>query len=72
MTEKNIKAAFRGAGLVPLDPEIVVSKLGVQLRTPTPAEEVASPSTPWVSKTPKTMLEAQSQSEYLDKQIRRH
>ncbi|GKU08368.1 unnamed protein product [Fusarium langsethiae] len=26
MTEKNIKTAFRGAGLVPLDPESVVSK----------------------------------------------
>jgi hypothetical protein len=72
MTEKNIKSAFRGAGLVPLDPESVVSKLDVQLRTPTPAEEVAEPSTPWVSKTPKTVLEAQSQSEYLERRIRRH
>ena len=72
MIERNIKAAFRGAGLVPLDPESVVSKLDVQLRTPTPAEEVASPTTPWASKTPKTVLEAQSQSEYLDRRIRRH
>jgi regulator of replication initiation timing len=72
MTEKNIKSAFRGAGLVPLDPESVVSKLDVRLRTPTPAEEVASPSTPWVSKTPKTVLEAQFQCEYLDRRIRRH
>jgi hypothetical protein len=72
MTEKNIKSAFRGAGLVPLDPESVVSKLDVQLRTPTPAEEVANPSTPWVSKTPKTVLEAGSQSEYLERRIRRH
>jgi hypothetical protein len=30
------------------------------------------PSSPWVSKTPKTVLEAQSQSEYLDLRIRRH
>jgi hypothetical protein len=72
MTEKNIKSAFRGAGLVPLDPESVVSKLDVQLRTPTPAEEVAEPSTPWVSKTPKTVLEAQSQSEYLETRVKRH
>ncbi|EGU72169.1 hypothetical protein FOXB_17322, partial [Fusarium oxysporum f. sp. conglutinans Fo5176] len=72
MTEKNIKSAFRGAGLVPFDPESVVSKLDVQLRTPTPAEEVANPSTPWVSKTPKTVLEAGSQSEYLERRIRRH
>jgi hypothetical protein len=72
MTEENIKAAFRGAGLVPLDPEHVVSKLDVQLRTPTPVEEETGPSTPWVSKTPKTVLEAGSQSEYLAKRIRRH
>jgi hypothetical protein len=72
MTERNIKAAFRGAGLVPLDPESVVSKLDVQLRTPTPVGEEARPSTPWVSKTPKTVLEAQSQSEYLERRIRRH
>jgi hypothetical protein len=72
MTERNIKSTFRGAGLVPLDPESVVSKLDVQLRTPTPAEEVANPSTPWVSKTPKTVLEAGSQSEYLERRIRRH
>ena len=72
MTERNIKGAFKGAGLVPLDPEAVVSKLDVQLRTPTPAEEGVEPSTPWVSRTPKTVLEAGSQSEYLDRRIRRH
>jgi hypothetical protein len=72
MTERNIRSAFRGAGLVPLDPESIVSKLDVQLRTPTPAEEVVSPTTPWVSKTPKTVLEAGSQSEYLERRIRRH
>jgi hypothetical protein len=72
MTEKNIKAAFGVAGLVPLDPESVVSKLDVQLRTPTPVEEEAGPSTLLVSKTPKTVLEAESQSEYLDRRIRRH
>jgi hypothetical protein len=71
-TERNIKAAFRGAGLVPFDPESVVSKLDVQLRTPTPVEEGTGPSTPWVSKTPKTVLEVGSQSEYLERRIRRH
>ncbi|USP74632.1 hypothetical protein yc1106_01906 [Curvularia clavata] len=32
----NICSAFRGAGLIPLQPEAVLSKLDVQLRTPTP------------------------------------
>ncbi|KAM5529722.1 transposase [Fusarium oxysporum f. sp. phaseoli] len=72
ITEKNIKGGFKGAGLFPFNPESVISKLDVQLRTPTPVEEVAEPSTPWTSKTPKTVLEAQSQSQYLNKRIRLH
>ncbi|KAG7000073.1 Tigger transposable element-derived protein 1 [Fusarium oxysporum f. sp. conglutinans] len=72
MTEKNIKGGFKGAGLVPFDPESVVSKLDVQLRTPTPAEEDAGQAQPWTSKTPKTIIEAELQSEYLERRIRRH
>jgi hypothetical protein len=71
-TESNIQGGFIGAGLAPFNPENVISKLDVQLRTPTPPEEAAQPSTQWVSKTPKTAVEAQSQSEYLEKRIRRH
>jgi hypothetical protein len=37
-TSANICSAFRGAGLVPLQPDAVLSKLDVQLRTPTPLE----------------------------------
>jgi hypothetical protein len=36
ITKSNILGGFRGAGLVPFDPEAVISKLNVQLRTPTP------------------------------------
>ncbi|KAK7571520.1 hypothetical protein V3481_018732 [Fusarium oxysporum f. sp. vasinfectum] len=72
ITESNIQGGFRGAGIAPFDPENVMSKLDVQLRTPTPLEEDTEPSTPWVSKTPKTAIEAQSQSEYLNRRIRRH
>jgi hypothetical protein len=72
MTEKNIKGGFKGAGLVPFDPESVVSKLDVQLRTPTPAEKEAGQAQPWTSKTPKTIIEAELQSEYLERRVRRH
>ncbi|KAJ0127325.1 Uncharacterized protein HZ326_29573 [Fusarium oxysporum f. sp. albedinis] len=72
MLESNIRGGFRGAGLAPFNPENVISKLDVQLRTPTPVEEVAQPSSPWTSKTPKTATEAQCQSEYLERRIRRH
>jgi FtsZ-binding cell division protein ZapB len=72
MTESNIKGGFRGAGLAPFDPEVVISKLDVQLRTPTPVEEVARQAQAWTSRTPVTVLEAGSQSEYLQGRIRRH
>ncbi|OBS15737.1 hypothetical protein FPOA_13465 [Fusarium poae] len=38
ITESNIKGGFGGAGLVPFDPESVISRLDVQLRTLTPPE----------------------------------
>ncbi|CEI70977.1 hypothetical protein FVEN_g9660 [Fusarium venenatum] len=72
ITEKNIKGGFRGAGLAPFDPENVISKLDVQLRTPTPPVEVTIPSTPWAARTPKTILETQSHSKYLQGRIRNH
>jgi hypothetical protein len=51
MTENNIKRGFRGARPIPLDPESIISKLDVKLRTPTPVEEEASLPGPWASKT---------------------
>ena len=36
ITRINIQGGFAGAGLVPYDPERVISKLDVKLRTPTP------------------------------------
>jgi hypothetical protein len=72
ITESNIKGGFRGAGLVPFDPESVISRLDVQLRTPTPPEEETSQAQPWTPKTPKTINEVNSHSEYLEIRIRRH
>ena len=37
-----------------------------------PVEEETGTSTPWGSKTPKTVLEAESQPEYLESRVRRH
>ncbi|OBS15031.1 hypothetical protein FPOA_14053 [Fusarium poae] len=59
-TKSNIRGGFKGAGLAPFNPENVISKLDVQLRTPTPPGEATEPSTPWTSKTPTTAIEAQS------------
>ena len=35
-TPDNVKAGFKGAGIVPLDPDRVISKLDVKLSTPSP------------------------------------
>jgi hypothetical protein len=66
MTEKNIKGPFKGAISVSFNPESVVSKLDMQVRTPRPFEEESSHPSPWISKTQKTVLEAESPSEYLE------
>ena len=72
MIRSNIEGGFQGARLVPLNPENIISKLNVQLRTLTPAAEEISLPDPWVLKTPKTVLETSSQSEYLKRRVRRH
>jgi hypothetical protein len=68
-TESNIQGGFRGAGLVPFDPEAVISKLDVRLRTPSlpPLEESA-----WQSQTPKNTLDLGSQSTLVKQRIQRH
>ncbi len=42
MTERNIQGGFARAGLMPHDPERVLSKLDVKLRTPTPLNSRAA------------------------------
>ena len=69
ITKENILASFRGAGLVPHDPERVLSKLDVVLRTPTPA---LLETTLWESKTPATMKEIEAQSTLVRERIQRH
>ena len=68
-TSANICSAFRGAGLVPLQPDVVLSKLDVQLRTPTPA---ALPEAPWEARTPSNVRELEAQSTLIRDRVRRH
>jgi hypothetical protein len=69
ITKGNIQGGFRGAGLVPFDPEAVISKLNVRLRTP-PLPTVEDG--PWQSQTPSNTLEFGSQSKLIQERIRRH
>jgi hypothetical protein len=72
ITKKNIQGGFIGAGLVPYDPERVLSKLDVRLRTPTPTEPRLASADPWVSKTPQNPLEADSQTGLIKTRISNH
>ena len=69
ITKDNILGGFRGAGLVPHDPEVVTSKLDVKLRTPSPP---ATENLPWLSQTPSNTLELGSQSTLVKRRIQRH
>jgi hypothetical protein len=68
-TKENIRASFRGAGLVPHDPEAVLSKLDLELRTPTPA---VSEDLPWQSQTPSNAREIEAQSTLIRNRVRQH
>ena len=69
ITESNIQGGFRGAGLVPFDPEAVVGKLEVRLCTP-PLPTVDHST--WHSQTPTNTLEFGSQSKLVRERIQRH
>ncbi len=72
MTGKNILGGFRGAGLMPHDPEAVLSKLDVKLKTPTPPGSSHGLPELWTSQTPTTAAQAHSQSNFIKSRISRH
>ncbi len=69
ITKDNIRGGFRGAGLVPYNPEAVISKLEIRPRTPTPP---IVEDTPWEPKTPSNPGELASQTELIKGKITRH
>jgi hypothetical protein len=72
ITVENILGGFRGSGLVPHNPQAVLSKLDVKFKTPTPPGTSSSNQDPWTSRTPKTTLEAASQTTLLKDRVSRH
>ena len=72
ITESNIQGGFRGSGLIPYDPEHVISQLDVKLHTPTPPGTSSGLPPPWESKTPNNPIEAQSQTNYIKNRIIQH
>ncbi|KFY23544.1 hypothetical protein V493_05796 [Pseudogymnoascus sp. VKM F-4281 (FW-2241)] len=72
ITTQNAKAGFRGAGLVPFDPQVIISKLDVKLRTPTPTGPPSADADPWVSQTPQNPTDALSQTTLVKNRIAQH
>lgn len=72
-TEQNIKAGFRATGLVPYDPQNVLSHLDLRLKTPTPPPiEEEEEEEYWTSKTPQNAKELENQTTHLKSRIGRH
>jgi len=69
LSTSNIHSAFRATGLVPYDPELVLAKLYIQLRTPTPPSTTDSP--PWVPATPHDIRTLNCQTTAFKEYLRR-
>ena len=70
--DTNIQGGFIGAGLIPYNPERVISKLDIQLQTPTPSNSRPGTSHTWVSKTLQNPLEADSQTCLIKSRVSNH
>jgi len=68
-SKANIQSSFRATGLVPNNPMVVLSKLEVKPRTPTPP---LPGTTQWTPKTPSNAAEMEAQSTLLRDRIRKH
>ncbi|KAH7563608.1 hypothetical protein BM1_00655 [Bipolaris maydis] len=68
-TATNICSAFRGAGLVPLQPDAVLSRLDIKLRTPTPPAVLEAL---WQARTPSNTRELEAQSTLIRDRVQRH
>jgi hypothetical protein len=70
LTLNIIRSGFGATGLVPYDPERVLSKLNTQLRTPTPPPPTTEQA-PWVPETPHNIQELEFQAKAIGDFVRR-
>ena len=61
MTEANICSGFAATGLVPYDPDRILSRLHIQMRTPTPPLSLETVRTRWTPETPHNLTDLESQ-----------
>ncbi|EDN10246.1 conserved hypothetical protein [Histoplasma mississippiense (nom. inval.)] len=62
LTENNIKSSFRAAGLVPYNPEQVLSRLNTTMHTPTPPGTSHSSQASWAIATPHNIHQLEQQT----------
>jgi hypothetical protein len=70
LTLNTVRSGFAAAGLVPYDPERVLSKLNTQLRTPTPPPPLIEQA-PWVPETPHNIQELEFQAKAIGDFVQR-
>ena len=72
MNTANIHSSFAATGLVPYDPERVLSKLHTQLKTPTPPPSShTTQQGSWVLETPHNTAQLESQAKAIKDYIKR-
>jgi hypothetical protein len=69
---QNAQAGFRGTGLVPFNPQAVISKLDIKLRILTPTRPLSADTDPWVSQTSYNPTETFSQIVLIKDRIARY
>lgn len=69
---ENIKSGFRGAGILPWNPDSVIEKLDVRLCTPISSGSPPSTACEWESQTPSNPQQTVSQSNFIKSRISAH
>jgi hypothetical protein len=72
ITANNIQAGFKVAGLVPFDPESVISRLDPKPITPSPLNLRPRTASSWVPKTLSNAYDATQSSSTLKRKIENH
>ncbi|KAJ3571483.1 hypothetical protein NPX13_g5366 [Xylaria arbuscula] len=70
--EENIKSGFRAAGLVPYNPDEVIRKLDVRLRTPTPGPSRPGTASTYNPQTPSNSQQTVRHSTFIKSKISTH
>ena len=71
LTEINVRSGFAATGLVPYDPDRVLSRLHVQMRTSTPPPPSETVPTRWTPKTPHNLADLECQARTIKTLLKR-